>query len=244
MPYVSNRGVRIHYELEGQGVPLVLQHGFTRSIESWIKRGYVKELSRDCRLLLVDARGHGDSEKPHDPQAYSAELMTGDIAAVLDDLGIQKANYWGYSMGGRIGFQLMRLYPSRCSSYIIGGMSPYPQASEEEERFVARLDTMTRLGALANALGLFDNDFKALHAFRQNVSSWPATGDLLSSIGAPCLLYAGERDAFHDGAKEAAKHIQHASFVSIPGLTHSETFFHSELILPHVKSFLLSATGK
>ena len=135
----------------------------------------------------------------------------------------------------------MRLYPSRFSSYIIGGMSPYPQVSEEE-RFVARLNTMTGLGALASALRLLGNDFEALRAFRQNVSGWPSTGDLLSSITAPCLLYAGERDPFHDGAKEATKHIQHASFVSIPGLTHTETFNRSDLILPHAKRFLSSVT--
>lgn len=244
MPYVSNRGVRIHYELEGQGAPLVLQHGFSRSIKSWIESGYVKELRGDYRLILVDARGHGDSEKPHDPRAYSPELMTGDTVAVLDDLGIEKANYWGYSMGGMIGFQLARLYPSRFSSYIIGGMSPYPHVSEAEKRFKAMIDTIARLGALASALGLFDNDFKALRAFSLARAGWPATADMLSSVTVPCLLYAGDRDPFHDGAKEAAKHIQHASFVSIPGLAHMEVFPHSELILPHAKSFLLTATRR
>ncbi|MCJ7608517.1 alpha/beta hydrolase [Candidatus Bathyarchaeota archaeon] len=133
MPYVNNQGVKIHYEVEGHGPPLVLQHGLASSITRWRLFGYVKELSGDYGLILVDARGHGDSEKPHDPQAYSAELMTGDIVAVMDDLGIEKANYWGYSMGGKIGFELTRHHPSRFTSYIIGGMSPYPPISEAEK---------------------------------------------------------------------------------------------------------------
>jgi pimeloyl-ACP methyl ester carboxylesterase len=68
--------------------------------------------------------------------------------------------------------------------------------------------------------------------------------DLLPSITVPCLLYAGERDPMHDGVKEAAKHIQNASFVSIPGLMHTETFVHSDFILPYVKRFLSSVARK
>jgi pimeloyl-ACP methyl ester carboxylesterase len=147
MPYVSNQGVRIHYEVEGHGPPLVLQHGLTSSIRHWRLSGYVKELSSDYSLILVDARGHDDSGKPYDSQAYSAELMTGDIAAVMDCLGVEKASYWGYSMGGKIGFQLPRHYLSRFTSYIIGGMSPYPRTSEAEKQWVAGINMTLRLGA-------------------------------------------------------------------------------------------------
>jgi len=64
MPYADNQGVRIHYQIEGLGHPLVLQHGFTESIEDWYECGYVDALRRDYRLILVDARGHGKSDKP------------------------------------------------------------------------------------------------------------------------------------------------------------------------------------
>jgi pimeloyl-ACP methyl ester carboxylesterase len=241
----------------------VLQHGLTSSIRRWRLCGYVDELSSDYSLILVDARGHGGSEKPHDPQAYSAELMTGDIAAVMNDLGVEKVNYWGYSMGGKIGFELTRHYASRFSSYIIGGMSPYPRTLEAEKKFAADIFAMLRLGAeegpqavislqertLGRAVStvekkrVLDNDYKALFALYQNLSSWPATDDLLSAITAPCLLYAGGRDAYHDGAREAAKHIQHAGFLSVPGLEHTETFDHSELVLPHAKKLLSNVTG-
>ncbi|MDQ1279064.1 MAG: hypothetical protein QG670_324 [Thermoproteota archaeon] len=108
MPYVSNHGVRIHYEVEGQGPPLVLQHGLSSSLDAWRRNGYVMGLNPEYKLILVDARGHGESGKPYDLQAYSADLMTDDIVAVLDDLGVEKANYWGYSMGGAIGYQLAK----------------------------------------------------------------------------------------------------------------------------------------
>jgi pimeloyl-ACP methyl ester carboxylesterase len=83
---VTNQGVRIYYEVEGQGPPLVLMHGTGTSRKLWRAfgsraLGYVKELRTDYQLIVVDARGHGDSEKPYDIQSYSPEFMTGDIVA-------------------------------------------------------------------------------------------------------------------------------------------------------------------
>ena len=71
MPYATNDGIRIHYEAEGDGPPLVLQHGFAWKVKSWAMAGYVDALKARYRLIRVDARGHGDSDKPHDPAAYS-----------------------------------------------------------------------------------------------------------------------------------------------------------------------------
>jgi pimeloyl-ACP methyl ester carboxylesterase len=69
----------------------------------------------------MDARGHGKSDKPHEPEQYSMKHMTHDVVAVLDELGITRANFWGYSMGGRIGLALGKYAPDRFSSLIIGG---------------------------------------------------------------------------------------------------------------------------
>jgi pimeloyl-ACP methyl ester carboxylesterase len=73
MPYVNNAGVQIHYEIEGAGPALVLQHGFTQSLESWAECGYVAPLRPKYRLILIDARGHGRSDKPHDEASYSLD---------------------------------------------------------------------------------------------------------------------------------------------------------------------------
>ncbi|MDQ1279065.1 MAG: hypothetical protein QG670_325 [Thermoproteota archaeon] len=92
---------------------------------------------------------------------------------------------------------------------------------------------------------LLHNDFKALLTVYHNEVNWPSMSNapsLLSSITVSCLLYAGEQDQVYDGAKEAGKHIQRASFVSIPGLGHGEVSERSDLILPHTKRFLSSVT--
>ena len=85
MPYAMNDGVRIYYEREGSGPPLVLQHGFTRSLEGWRDSGYVDALKDTYDLILVDARGHGRSDKPHDSADYVLDKRVGDILAVMDD---------------------------------------------------------------------------------------------------------------------------------------------------------------
>jgi pimeloyl-ACP methyl ester carboxylesterase len=93
MPYASNGGVRINYRLEGTGAPLVLQTGFSDSVESWYELGYVAALAKDYRLILIDARGHGASDKPHEPEAYSPAHMVDDVVAVLDACDVAEAHF-------------------------------------------------------------------------------------------------------------------------------------------------------
>jgi pimeloyl-ACP methyl ester carboxylesterase len=100
MPYVDSQGVRIHYEVEGVGPPLVLQHGFSDSLQTWYELGYVDGLKADCRLILVDARGHGASDKPQQPEAHKPESNAADVVSVLTDLGISRADFFGYSWAG------------------------------------------------------------------------------------------------------------------------------------------------
>jgi pimeloyl-ACP methyl ester carboxylesterase len=118
--YVDNDGVRIHYLVEGKGPPLFLHMGFSVDLTGWYEWGYVDALKDDYRLILIDPRGHGKSDKPRDSAAYQAAQRVGDVVAVLDDLGVERTHYLGYSMGGRIGFEVAQLAPSRLCSLIIG----------------------------------------------------------------------------------------------------------------------------
>jgi len=75
MPWANNHGVRIHYELEGEGPPLILLHGLSEDLAWCRDYGYVESLKNDYKLILIDARGHGASDKPHNPDAYKLELF-------------------------------------------------------------------------------------------------------------------------------------------------------------------------
>ena len=103
MPFVTNRGQRIHYTLDGDGPLVVLQHGYLSSAADWKTCGYVDVLTEaGFRVACVDSLAHGESDKPTDPALYALPQRADDIVAVLDDLGADRAHLVGYSMGGWI----------------------------------------------------------------------------------------------------------------------------------------------
>jgi pimeloyl-ACP methyl ester carboxylesterase len=117
VPYANNAGIRIHYEVEGTGAALLLQHGFTQCLEDWFECGYVAALRPRYQLILVDARGHGGSDKPHDEASYTLDRQAADVTTVLDAVGVEKAHFWGYSMGGYIGFGMAKHAPERLNAW-------------------------------------------------------------------------------------------------------------------------------
>jgi pimeloyl-ACP methyl ester carboxylesterase len=113
MPYTENAGVRIHYETEGSGPALVLLHGFMSSLEDWATCGYLSALRPHYQVIMIDSRGHGESDKPHDEAAYTLDRRVSDVTSVLDALNIDQAHCWGYSMGGYIGYGMADTAPGR-----------------------------------------------------------------------------------------------------------------------------------
>lgn len=121
MPYFDNEGIKIYYEIEGEGSPIVMIHGFSGNLEITWKETYLIEMLRDnYRLILMDCRGHGKSDKPHDDSEYG-EKMVDDIIQLMKHLSIEKANFFGYSMGAYITFQLLLTNPELIISVILGG---------------------------------------------------------------------------------------------------------------------------
>jgi len=118
--YFDAGGVRIRYVDQGSGPPVVLVHGFTGTIErSWINTGVLPDLARDHRVLALDLRGHGHSDKPHAPHAYDEIAL--DVIRLLDHLQIEKAHVVGYSLGGIIVAKLLTTRPERFLSAVLGG---------------------------------------------------------------------------------------------------------------------------
>lgn len=262
MPYAVNKGIHIHYEVEGDGPPLVLQYGQYFPLDIWYELNYVTTLGSDFRLILVDARGHGDSDKPYDPEAYRLESMVSDIVAVLDDLGVEKAHYMGYSSGGLTGFGLAKFAPERLFSLIIGGMHPYDerasrvawrqaqiQALEKQatQDFVAGLEQYIlsiHLPALSPRMRsrLLTHDLQALIAWLRQFEQ-PDFEAILGAITLPCLLYAGEHDSCYALAQKAAKAIPDVTFVSIPSGEHLEGGTWVKILAPHIRELTARAVS-
>jgi pimeloyl-ACP methyl ester carboxylesterase len=264
MPYANNQEVRIHYEVEGDGAPLVLLHGLSETYEIWHISGYVESLKKQYKLILVDARGHGDSDKPHDPEAYTMKSMGSDVVAVLDSLNVSKAHFLGYSMGGWIGFGIAKHSPQRFHSLIIGGMHPYAKPKEPEQYIkhltvyrstfvIDSLDTGAMEALVKEWLGPTAAKMPEWKAYAQRVlpaNDWEAFialvsgdwgrgfDDVLSTMTMPVLLFVGESDSYYAGARECAKSIPNATFISFPGLGHADIEARKDLVLPHITKFL------
>jgi pimeloyl-ACP methyl ester carboxylesterase len=259
MPRVSNEGVSIHYRIEGDGPPLVLGHGITDSSDVWYERGYVAALKPKYRLVLIDFRGHGQSDKPHDPPSYTVGKIASDFVAVLDALDMKTATYWGYSMGGRYGFALARRALDRVACFVIGGApASTVSAVTGEPGKEGPLMTAFRSGRPEEVVKVWGegvtpalrervlaNDMAALVACAQGL--WLNTegfSDVLGTIAMPTLIYAGSADPMHDHARQSASEIPGAQFVSLPGLSHIQALWRSDLVLPHVEPFLAKATQR
>ncbi len=252
MPHADNNGIKIYYKVEGKGTPIVMLHGFEGDIKGWYRISYVDSLKKDYQLILVNLRAHGRSDKPHESEAYTMKLLTSDIIAVMDDLKLEKAHFWGYSMGGHIGFGLTKYYPERFFSFILGGISP----QDVEEELQLEIDNYSKAfkGGLDTYLSYYkksgveittemkeeiDNyDFKALYAFFRG-DIFHGHEEHLPQLEVPILLYVGEEDGWghYPRAVECSKIIPNIRLVSFPDQGHG-VHSHKDLVLPHVIEFL------
>jgi pimeloyl-ACP methyl ester carboxylesterase len=124
MPNFRNGAVEIAYLDEGEGEPILLVHGFASNKNvNWVYPTWVSELRKGGRrVIALDNRGHGDSEKLYDPAQYSIPIMAGDVVALMDHLGIPHADVMGYSLGARMTAWLGSSRPERLRSAILGGI--------------------------------------------------------------------------------------------------------------------------
>jgi pimeloyl-ACP methyl ester carboxylesterase len=124
MPSFHNGAVEIAYLDEGEGEPIVLVHGFASSKNvNWVYPTWVSELKKaGRRVIALDNRGHGDSGKLYDAAQYEVAIMAGDVIALMDHLGIERADVMGYSLGSRMTAVLGLSHPQRLRSAILGGI--------------------------------------------------------------------------------------------------------------------------
>lgn len=122
MPMLYRAGVELYFEVHGEGPVVLLSHGYSATSQMW--RGQVEALSARRKLVIWDMRGHGRSEYPADPAAYSEEATVADMAALLDEVGARSAVIGGLSLGGYMSLAFHRAHPERTEALLIIDTGP------------------------------------------------------------------------------------------------------------------------
>jgi pimeloyl-ACP methyl ester carboxylesterase len=214
---------------EGEGEPIVLVHGFaSNATVNWVQPGWVSFLKQTGRrVIALDNRGHGQSTKLYDPQAYHSARMAGDVAALLDHLALERADVMGYSMGARIAAFLALQYPQRLHRAIFGGLgSRLVDGFGDQEEVAQALEAPT-LDSVSDArtrmFRVFAEQTKSdLHALAACIrgSSQTLTPAELAGIHHPVLVAVGSNDEVGGSASALAGLLPEGEALEIPRRDH------------------------
>jgi pimeloyl-ACP methyl ester carboxylesterase len=223
-------GIRLHYELHGPptGASVVLVHGFASDYElNWVGTRWQETLiGAGYRVVGLDCRGHGSSEKPHDPAAYALEVMAADVRRLLDHLDIKVADYLGYSMGARIGVQATLDSPGRLRRVVLGGLG-WGGAFHAADEIAKALRGEPTKSTVAKTFYDFaaarpSNDLEALAACILGPQPDPDPVGL-ASIANPVLLVVGDQDDIVAEIDRLVESIPTARLVTVGGRNHMST---------------------
>lgn len=237
--YFDSNGFKIHYVEEGTGDPVLLLHGFSASVAmQWKIPGVAEMLAREYRVIAMDFRGHGKSDKPHDPAHYGVHLAR-DAVRLLDHLQVPKAHVVGYSMGGRVALKIAAEHPDRLYSATIGGMGVVGEETVLPPAQVRLAESLERGEGIkpllldlhpkdrpppteerlesANHVYMRNQDQKALAAVVRSVVELSVSKEQLQAHRVPTLAIIGEEDPFKRKVDVMSQLIPDLKVEVIPG---------------------------
>ncbi len=252
MPLLDRDGVKIHYEVAGSGPALILTHGYSSTGEMWA--GQVPVLQDRFTVVTWDMRGHGRSDYPDDPAAYSEEATVADMAALLDAIGAEQAIVGGLSLGGYMSLAFHRAHPDRTRALLIIDTGPGYKKDEARdgwnanairraERYeaeglpdTAKASAEVRLARHRDATGL-------ARAARGMLTQRDARViESLPDIKVPSIVIVGENDTpFLAASDYMAAKIPGAKKAIIPGAGHSANIDQPAAFNAALTSFLRDA---
>ncbi|HUN97741.1 MAG TPA: alpha/beta hydrolase [Bradyrhizobium sp.] len=229
MPSFHNGDVEIAYLDEGEGDPIVLVHGFASSkTVNWVYPTWVSELRKHgYRVIALDNRGHGDSEKLYDSENYHIGVMAGDITALMDHLKIERADIMGYSLGGRMTAWLAHRVPQRLRSAILGGIAMGLIEGGGPGENVAKALEADSLEDVTDPIGRTfrafadqtRSDRRALAACLRG-SRRLMTREEAADISVPVLIAVGTEDEIAGSTSELGRIIPGSKVLDIPNRDH------------------------
>ncbi|MGH9134088.1 MAG: alpha/beta fold hydrolase [Ilumatobacteraceae bacterium] len=231
MPMLDRDGVAIHYEVAGAGPGLILTHGFAASAGMFAE--VVEPLSASHTVITWDQRGHGRSDYPVDPAAYSPELAVADLAALLDAADVEAAVVGGHSLGGYLSFEFLLTHPSRTLGLVLIDTGPgfrNDDARAGWNRYADKIASTYEAKGLVALAGSEELDpsvhrdtsglvLAARHVLKQHDGR---VMEELATISVPALVLVGADDAqFMGGSEYMAAKIPGAELAVIEGAGHA-----------------------
>ncbi|MCH8813644.1 MAG: alpha/beta fold hydrolase [Chloroflexi bacterium] len=249
MPYIERSSVRIYYEDNGSGPPILLSHGYGATSAMW--GGQVAEFADRYRLITWDMLGHGESDSPADATLYSEAETLADMAAILDEVKVSKAVVGGLSLGGYMSLAFHRTHPERVHGLLLFDTGPGYRNPDGREAWNDRAERRAlsfeknglasvekggqevRMSRHRSAQGLAHSARGMLKQFDSSVI------DSMAEIGVPTLVLIGERDTPFIAATDfmAAK-IPGATKVVIPDAGHAANIDQPKKFNEAVATFL------
>lgn len=246
-------GVRLRYVDVGEGDPVILLHGFALGVEmNWAPTGLLESLPGEFRLIAVDLRGHGKSDKPGESDGYGPEFVN-DVLRLMDHLGIRQAYVVGYSMGGRIALKLLTEHPDRVRAAVLGGSGWAPPGTPppaEIRGWIPGLQAVVEgEGSVTEVLwqpgwpepppewraALDANDAGALAAVLLSLEELSVTEAALRDSPVPILAVVGEDDFARPSVDALAAIRPDVTVVLLPGSNHA-----TALVDPGLEQAVLS----
>jgi pimeloyl-ACP methyl ester carboxylesterase len=208
----------------------IVVHGFASNTrDNWVNTGWVRDLLRaGYRVLALDQRGHGLSDKPHEPPAYDLRQLAGDVEAVLDTYLVDEALYIGYSLGARVGWEVVQDIAPRIPRAVLGGVPdgiPLARLDLDQVQAHAEHGTPVTDAVTQNYIRLTErvagNDLRALLAIAGGLrASKQIDPDATHAPQQPVLFATGSLDAIIEGSKALAAACPQGRFLEIPDRHH------------------------
>jgi pimeloyl-ACP methyl ester carboxylesterase len=239
MAQFTSDGFTITFDDSGPqrtGRTVVMVHGFTSNRhENWRRVGWYDALDRKAiRAVALDCRGHGKSDKPHDPAAYDRAAMAHDVVALMDHLGLERVDLMGYSMGARLALAVAVDNPTRIGNLVIGGvggklLDPAPRDTRMAEAMEMD-DPSAITDPLMRSFRHFADEQRedrlALAACSRGTSA-PVDVAALSRLRMPVLVVVGARDGLAGDPQPLVSAIPGARSVILPGCDHFSAIPHA-----------------
>jgi len=254
MPRARINGVGLYYEVNGQGPPLLLGHGFAGTARMWDTQ--VRPLSQRHEFITYDLRGHGQTETPPSLSQYSVDIVVEDMSQLLRLLGIKRGVIGGLSLGGYLALHFYFQHKEMVTALLLIDTGPGYRSEKGKQQWNARRIACAELLEKKGIVAFADSEYAindyytprelmltlnpiGLANVSRGVMLNPALADRLSEIDVPTLIVVGERDTgFLEATDYMHKHIRNSKKVVIANAGHGVNVDQPEVFNSTVLNFL------